>query len=114
MNEFLARLNSAPERIEFSEVIALIDALYEFTPTTFSNGALLNEAGKNSGSCKIFSFALLHGLSAQQTLACFGAYYRHDVLQNPHASDHQNIRNFMQTGWAGIQFSGTALRPIQR
>lgn len=113
MNELLARLNNTPEHIEFSEVIALIDAQYEFTPTTFSNGALLNEAGKNSGSCKIFAFALLHGLSAQQTLACFGAYYRADVLQNPHGTDHQNIRNFMQTGWAGIQFSGAALHPIQ-
>jgi hypothetical protein len=35
-------------------------------------------------------------------LACFGTYYRDDVLANPEGSDHGNIRNFMKTGWAGV------------
>ncbi len=109
LNNFLQRLNDAPDSIAFNEVIALIESLYDFTPTFFSNAGLVSEAGQNSGSCKIFSFAQLHGLSQQQTLCCFGAYYRDDVLKHPEGEDHRNIRNFMKTGWAGISFQGEAL-----
>lgn len=108
---FIARLRSAPDTIQFSETIALIDALYEFTPTAFRNGDVRNEAGQNSGSCKIFAFAQLQQLSVPETLACFGAFYRDDVLQNPQGDDHQNIRNFMRSGWDGIEFDAAALRP---
>jgi hypothetical protein len=90
--------------------MAVIEAMYIFTPTAFKNAALLNEVGKNNGSCKIFSFAMLHNLTPQQTLYCFGDYYRKDVLLNPTGTDHQNIRNFMLTGWAGIEFEGSALK----
>lgn len=106
---FLQRLNEDPGCIAFTDTVALIASLYEFTPTRFCNGGLVSEAGQNSGSCKIFSFGQLHGLSEQQTLYCFGAYYRDDVLKHPQGTDHQNIRNFMETGWAGITFDGIAL-----
>jgi hypothetical protein len=53
---------------------------------------------------------LLNRLSEQQMLACFGAYYRDDVLKNPDGTDHQNIRNFMKTGWAGVAFDSMPLR----
>ena len=109
LNTFLQRLNDAPETIAFADTIAVIEALYDFTPTEFRNGDLLNEAGKNSGSCKIFSFAKLQGLSPELTLHCFGDYYRKDVLEHPEAADHQNIRNFMRTGWDGIAFRAAAL-----
>ena len=33
-----------------------------------------------------------------------------DVLENPQGTNHQNIRNFMKTGWDGIQFEGNALK----
>jgi hypothetical protein len=111
LNTLLKQLNETPESVAFNDTIAVIDALYEFTPTSFKNGSFLNEAGKNNGSCKLFSFARLHGLSQQQTLNCFGAYYRDDVLNYPEGTDHQNIRNFIQTGWAGLEFSGDALTP---
>jgi hypothetical protein len=113
LDTFLRRLSNTPDTITFTDSITLIDALYDFTPTTFHNGNLLNEAGKNSGSCKIFSFALLHHLTPQQALHCFGDYYRKDVLDNPQGTDHQNIRNFMGSGWAGIQFQGNALTAKQ-
>jgi hypothetical protein len=106
---FLQKLESQPEAIEFSDTIATIEASYQFTETAFENGAQRNEAGQNSGSCKIFAFAKLNGLSEAQALACFGQYYRDDVLGHPEGSDHQNIRQFMAHGWAGINFSGTAL-----
>ncbi len=111
LNNFLQQLNNTPDSIAFADTIALIDSLYQFTPTAFSNGNLVSEAGQNSGSCKLFSFGLLQGLTQQQTLSCFGAYYRDDVLKHPLGTDHQNIRNFIVTGWAGIVFQGSALTP---
>lgn len=109
LNNFLQQLNDAPGSVSFNDTVALIESLYEFTPTAFSNGGMLSEAGQNSGSCKLFSFARLQGLSEQQTLHCFGAYYRDDVLKHPEGTDHQNIRHFINTGWDGIVFQGSAL-----
>lgn len=109
LDEFLLKLEQHPEQIEFSETMAVIEANYQFNPTRFSNGDLENEAGQNNGSCKIFAFGMMHYLSEEQTLACFGDYYRKDVLGNPEADDHQNIRNFINTGWEGIRYEGFAL-----
>lgn len=106
----LEKIKQAPETITFPEVIAHIDAHYDFTPTRFTNGTAVNEAGQNNGSCKIFSFAKLRGLTQDQTLALFGDYYRVDVLGNPDGTDHQNIRNFILQGWEGIRFEGEALK----
>lgn len=107
---FLNRLETQPETIEFPDVIALINRLYTFVPTGFRNHNLMNEAGQNTGSCKLFAFARLHDLSEAQTLSCFGAYYRADVLKNPDGDSHPNIRQFMDTGWEGIEFDGVPLR----
>ncbi len=111
IEEFIAKLNKSPNNIDFKETIAVIDANYNFTPTEFENGELKNEAGQNSGSCKLFSFAQIQGFNNEQTLHCFGDYYRIDVLQHPAATDHQNIRNFIKFGWQGIRFTGVALSP---
>lgn len=110
LNDFLKKLNDTPGSIDFTDTIAVIDALYDFTPSTFQNGEQLNAAGQNNGSCKLFSFARLHKLSKEQTLHCFGNYYR-DVLNTPTGTDHANIRNFMKYGWDGIEFDGTPLKP---
>ncbi len=110
LESFLQKLKDYPENIEFNDTMSIIDSLYVFTPTSFKNGDLVNEAGENSGSCKIFSFARLHGLTLEQTLACFGSYYRDDVLRHPENSDHQNIRNFMKSGWSGIEFDSEPLK----
>lgn len=109
ISAFLKKLNEAPDSVAFADTMAAIDGNYQFTPAAFTNGALRNEAGQNSGSCKLFAFALIHELGEQQTLACFGAYYRDDVLKHPDATDHQNIRNFMKTGWAGLKFEDMPL-----
>lgn len=109
MKQFLHTLATAPDSITFNTTIEAIDAHYDFTPTAFRNGVLINEAGQNNGSCKIFSFAKLQQLTAQQTLHCFGTYYRDDVLKHPQNNDHQNIRNFIRSGWEGIVFQGDAL-----
>jgi len=111
LKAFLTLLEQTPERITFSDTIAAVDTNYEFTPRAFRNGDMENAAGQNPGSCKLFSFAKLHKLSPEQTLYCFGDYYRIDVLQHPEGNDHQNIRNFIRYGWDGIKFEGTALTP---
>ncbi len=106
---FLEKLKQTPEAITFPETIEVIEANYDFTPTAFQNGNTNNAAGTNSGSCKLFAFAQLQNLSQDETLACFGAFYRDEVLGDPEGTNHQNIRNFMVHGWSGIQFEGTAL-----
>jgi hypothetical protein len=109
LNAFLSKLNETPETIEFTDTMAIIEADYDFTPTQFSNGPCLNKADENNGSCKIFAFGQINDLSEQQTLACFGTYYRNDVLKDMQGSNHQNIRNFMTSGWQGINFKSQAL-----
>jgi hypothetical protein len=56
----------------------------------------------------VFSFAKLEGLNQQDTLKLFAEHYA-SVLATPEASDHQNIRQFMQNGWDGVKFEGEAL-----
>ena len=108
LDRLLRLLKSAPDYVEFQDVITTINEHYDYTPVQFSNGMgndlIINSAGENEGSCKIFAFAKLHELSEQQTLACFGTYYREDVLQHPQGKDHLNIRTFMRYGWDDIQF----------
>lgn len=109
LNEFLSKIQVSPESIKFEDSMAVVGAEFLYTPTSFTNGAMINQAGENEGSCKIFAFARLHRLTKAQTLECFGEYYRSDVLRNPTADNHQNIRNFMLTGWDGLVFDGDAL-----
>ena len=109
LNTFLDNLKTSPETIEFQDTMAVIDANYVYVASLFSNGDLVNQAGENEGSCKLFAFAKLNNLDEEKTLACFGAYYREDVLQNPDSDNHQNIRNFMKTGWVGITFENEVL-----
>ncbi len=103
------------EPISFNETIIAITENYYYNPTEFSNGlgddTLINAAGNNEGSCKIFFFAKLHRLSQEQTLNLFGDYYRHDVLSDPNGTGHPNIRQFMKYGWEGIHFLDDALTP---
>ncbi|MGZ8195476.1 MAG: HopJ type III effector protein [Methylosarcina sp.] len=112
LDTFLRKIHNQ-EAVGFNETIAVITENYHYTPTEFSNGLgehrLVNRAGVNEGSCKLFAFARLHHLGSSQTLNLFGDYYRVDVLSDPHSNGHQNIRNFMRFGWEGICFNGEPL-----
>ena len=114
MQALLKQIRQQPETIQFDDVIQVIERYYDYSPVNFRNGlgdnAVFNPAGSNEGSCKIFTFARHHGLTPSQTLHCFGDYYRKEVLQQPDADNHGNIRAFMQSGWEGIEFEGAALR----
>lgn len=111
--QLLARIRRAPERVEFDEVMGTINAYYHYTPVRFTNGPpgdrVVNEAGSNEGSCKLFAFARINRLDASQTLACFGRYYREDVLLNPQGTDHTNIRTFIRHGWDHLRHDAPAL-----
>lgn len=113
IQELLKKIKTGTEEIDFDLVIKTIAENYNFTPSGFTNGIgdekVVNEAGTNEGSCKIFSFASLNKLSKEETLQCFGKYYRDDVLKHPEKSDHSNIRAFIIHGWDGINFDQPAL-----
>ncbi len=110
--DFISQLNVNAEQVSFEQVMQVISENYHYSPATFRNGDLLNEAGTNEGSCKIFYFAKLNKLTEQQTLACFGRFYREDVINNPEGTDHGNIRNFMLHGWSKVEFNSVALTPL--
>lgn len=100
---------SKDNSLSFKEVIEFIETYYEHQPTAFRNGQVYNEATQNQGSAKVFSFAQLNKLDKTDTLHLFAEHYQ-AVLKNPNGTDHQNIRQFMSHGWAGVVFEGEALR----
>ena len=104
--DLLARLNAG--EAQFSDVLAYIEQRYTHTATAFKNGAQANAMDQNQGSAKVFAFAQLQGLDQAQTLSLFAEHYQ-AVLATPDATDHQNIRQFMQHGWDGIEFSAPVL-----
>ena len=112
LEKFIEKVKEG-EAISFNETIIVITENYHYQATEFSNGLgddiVVNPPGTNEGSCKIFAFARLHQLDQQHTLSLFGDYYRVDVLQNPTGTNHQNVRNFMKFGWAGINFERAPL-----
>ena len=113
--EFIAAVKSQ-KPISFTETITMINENYHYQPCEFSNGLdteqLINPAGTNEGSCRIFAFAQLHQLTEQETLHLFGDFYHLDVLNDPEGHSHANIRTFMKYGWKGIAFKGNALQAI--
>ncbi len=110
LNHFKNKLRATPEDINFSETISVIEENYVFSPSAFKNGDLQNSSTENFGSCKVFSFALKQQLTKEETLACFAQYYFNDVLENSNGTDHQNIRNFMNTSFEGLSFENETLR----
>lgn len=110
MTEFRSRLETGDNL--FSETLAIVEKWYDLQPTAFTNGlddqAAKNEQGINEGSLKVFALGRLNGFTPEQALKSFGEHYR-DVLATPDGTDHQNIRQFMRHGWAGIQFEQAPL-----
>ncbi|MEW6991184.1 HopJ type III effector protein [Colwelliaceae bacterium 6441] len=110
INQLISQVKSTNALLDFNDVMSVISNNYHYEQSAFSNGELENQAGTNEGSCKVFAFAKLNNLSEQETLNCFGQYYREDVIKNPSGNDHGNIRNFMKSGWSGITFDSFPLK----
>ena len=108
IQEFKTKLKANPTSINFADTMQVIEDNYNFTPTTFTNGELKNNSGENSGSCKLFAFAIHQELTKEATLLCFGEHYQ-TVLEDKNGTSHQNIKNFMQTGFKGLSFENEAL-----
>ena len=65
LTDFRARLRS--EHHLFTDTLAFIAEHYSYTPSAFDNGSVSNPAGQNEGSCKTLGFAILEGLSLEET-----------------------------------------------
>ncbi len=110
IDDLLKQLRLKPDTIHFSQVMAVIDECYDVHPSGFSNGELANAKEENQGSCKLFAFAKLQGLTKEQTLSLFAEHYE-NVLSTPDGEAHQNIRQFMTHGWDGVKFEHFPLQP---
>ena len=106
--EFKTKLKTTPTAISFKETMQVIENYYTFNPTAFTNGDIINNAGENNGSCKLFAFVMHQELTKEETLLCFGEHHQ-SVLEDKNGILHQNIRNFMQTGFKGLSFENEAL-----
>jgi len=100
---FNANLEMGGDDITFEEVTKLLDEHYESALCEFQNGGLTNKPGENQGSANVLSYAALSNLDDESTLKLWGQYYR-DVKNTPSGTDHQNIRNFIKSGWNGVKF----------
>jgi len=108
IQNFIQKLKSDPSKIKFAETMQVIEEFYNFTPTAFKNGEINNKAGENSGSCKLSAFAKHQKLKKQETLFCFGEHFQ-TVVEDTNGDSHQNIRNFMKTGFESLSFENKAL-----
>ena len=108
ITEFKTKLKTTPTAITFKETMQVIEDHYNFNPTAFTNGDIINNAGENNGSCKLFAFAMHQELIKEETLLCFGEHYQ-SVLEDKNGTSHQNIRNFMKTGFKDLSFENEAL-----
>ncbi|MDH7446211.1 HopJ type III effector protein [Aquimarina sp. 2201CG14-23] len=106
--KFIHKLRDTPEEVTFQDTMQVIDVNYNFKSVSFINGEVTNDVGQNMGSCKLFSFAKIQNLNKEETLYCFGEHYK-SVINTPEGNDHQNIRNFIKTGWEGISFEESPL-----
>ncbi|PHQ24556.1 type III effector HopPmaJ [Marinobacter guineae] len=93
----------------FEDSLALIERHFEYQPCGFRNGHVVNAAGENAGSCRIFGLGQYCNLSEPDTLKLFAQHYQ-QVLDDPAGESHGNIRQFISTGWSGIRFDGVPLR----
>lgn len=97
------------KELQFKDIIAYIDAHYSYTPSAFRNGSQHNAENENQGSAKVLSFAKLYDLTQEDTLKLFAEHYE-AVLRTPEGTDHQNIRQFMKSGWREVEFSNRVLK----
>ena len=95
-------------KITFADCLAFIEKNYLYTPGAFKNGKLLNLPSENQGSAKVLYFAKLNKLSKEDTLLLFAEHFQ-NVLSYPQDKNHQNIRQFIENGWDGVDFDSEVL-----
>ncbi|MBX3253570.1 MAG: HopJ type III effector protein [Chitinophagaceae bacterium] len=100
----------AAGKMDFAALLAYIDEHYVHMPTAFKNGDQYNHSSENQGSARVLFYARLNNLGKEDTLRLFAEHYQ-NVLDDPGAANHQNIRQFMLKGWDGVEFEGQVLLP---
>ena len=106
LTDYINKIKTSGESLDFNETIVVIDANYNFTPTTFKNDDAINEAGKNSGSCKLFSFAQINQLTKQQTYVLNKLYKRLEEIPKSHPGDPKTKEKFDQLKTIYKQIAG--------
>ena len=106
-SDFLASVTT--DEHMFASTLAFIEGWYEFTPTGFNNGGVINSADQNQGSAKVFALSQLLELDKETTLRLFGEHYR-DVLATPDVDNHHNLRRVLREGTANITFDQFPLK----
>jgi hypothetical protein len=77
----------------------MIEENYTFSPTAFENGMLHKR--ERTPAC-VIQAAEIQTVAA--TLYCFGAYCRKKIMRDPDGTNHQNIRNPVETGQTELHF----------
>lgn len=108
LQDFLAAIET--DTHQFAATLAFINQWFEFTPSGFRNGSVINNADQNQGSCRVLAMALQLGFTAEQALKCFGEHYR-EVLATPAVDNHHNLRRLQRQGLVDILFDHP---PLQR
>ncbi|WP_434778073.1 HopJ type III effector protein [Neisseria sp. Ec49-e6-T10] len=93
---------------QFVDTLAFIEKNYQFQPTAFNNGYVVNITGQNEGSCKVLALAILEGFTHEEALLAFAEHYR-SVLATPEGNDHQNIRALQKSGLQAVSFDSFPL-----
>ena len=96
--------------MNFSDLTNLIDQEYEFLNVAFKNNDLINSKEENQGSAKVFCFGLMHSLSEEDTIRCFGEHYQSVIDEPKNNNSHLNIRSFRSNGWKGVLINQNALK----
>ena len=96
--------NLTCDSLRSSQFIEMVEGCYETGLIEWSNGSQKNPPGTNEGSAHVLSLAALADLPKEKALLLWAEHYR-DVLATPDGDDHQNIRQFMEKGWDGVDFS---------
>ena len=108
-HEYLEKLRSGV-KMNFSDFTNLIDREYEFLNVAFKNNNLINSKEENQGSAKVFCFGLMHSLSEEDTIRCFGEHYLSVISEPENHNSHLNIRSFISNGWKGVLINQNALK----
>jgi len=94
--------------MKFSDTQDLINKDYNYEANGFTIGDIYNDKNSNQWSGRILSYAIINKLNTIETLKLFGEYYQ-EVLDNPNADSHKNIRALMKYGIESAKFDNNKL-----
>jgi hypothetical protein len=73
LEALLKKLDDESASVSLDDLLSTVREYYEFSPCGYSLGGVRYEADKTH-SCRLHAFGVLHKLTKEQTLACFGVH----------------------------------------